>query len=321
MHNIINRIIKRVFVFTKIGLISIFSIFKRSKAEDQILIFSDPRGGSTWLTEIIKSIPGTAIIWEPLHLSYVHQLSDLNFGWRQYIPEGIEWPQAEILFEKILKGKIINEWTMLYSSLSNYLSANTFIIKFCRGNMLLPWITGTFNLKYQPIYMVRHPFAVVNSQLKQGGWNKISNSFEIPNTPYNDCFNIHSAFLKTLTTKEERLTAVWCITNNIPLNHPNNNSKWITVYYERLLLHPNHEIQRIFNTWNIPVPKDIEITYQKKSSTTKGEMNSNDPEIQLAKWQRELTELQLNKMQRVLDYFEITCYSRDKLTPGIDNKA
>ena len=71
----------------------------------------------------------------------------------------------------------------------------------------------------------------------------------------------------------------------------------------------------------MPVPKDIEKTYQKKSSTTLGEMNTHDPKIQLAKWKRELNKTQINKMQRVLDYFEITSYSWDKLTPRIDDNA
>lgn len=321
MNNIINRVTKKVSVIAKIGLISLSSKFRKNRAEDQILIFSDPRGGSTWLTEIIKSISNTAIIWEPLHLKYIPQLRELNFGWRQYIPEEVDWPQAKLLFKKILEGKIVNEWTMLYSTFFNYLSAETFIIKFCRGNMLLPWITRTFDLKYQPIYMLRHPFAVVNSQLKQGGWDNITTSFEIPNTPHNDCFNMHNPFLKTLKTKEERLTAVWCITNNIPLNHIDNNIKWITLNYENLLLQPNQEVQRIFTCWDMPVPEGIETTYRKRSSTTLGHLNTGDPETQLNRWQRELNVNQVDKMQRVLDYFEITCYSRDKLVPIINSNT
>ena len=107
MNNIINRVTKKVSVIGKIGLISLFSKFRKNRAEDQILIFSDPRGGSTWLTEIIKSIPNTAIIWEPLHLKYIHQLRELNFGWRQYIPEEVDWPQAKLLFTKIIEGKVL----------------------------------------------------------------------------------------------------------------------------------------------------------------------------------------------------------------------
>jgi hypothetical protein len=167
--------------------------------------------------------------------------------------------------------------------------------------------------------MVRHPFAVVNSQMKQGGWKNIPDSFEIPNIPYNDFFKMHKSFFKSLTSKEEKLTAIWCITNIIPLNHQNNNIKWISVHYENLLLSPEREVHRIFNTWKIPVPEGIEKNYRKESITTLGRIDTNDPKTQLNRWQRELSTTQIDKMQSVLDYFGISCYSRDKLIPVVND--
>jgi hypothetical protein len=319
LNSLINRITKKVSVLTKIGLISFYSKLRKRSAKDQLLIFSDPRGGSTWLAEMINSIPRSAIIWEPLHLEYVHQLRELNFGWRQHIPEKTDWPEVKKLFEKIFKGSIVNEWTMLHSTLSNYISAKILIIKLCRGNMLLPWITRTFDLKYQPIYMVRHPFGVVNSQMKQGGWDNIPDSFEIPNTPFNDFLKMHQSYFKSLNTKEEKLTSLWCLSNTVPLNHQDNNIKWISIYYENLLLKPEQEVQRIFNKWKIPVPEGIEKNYRKESSTTLGRIDTNDPEAQLNRWQRELSISQIDKMQSVLDYFGITCYSRDELIPVVND--
>jgi len=317
----LQQINKKISLELKLRILYILKQLKKFNPKEQILIFSDPRGGSTWLTEIIHTIPNTAIIWEPLNIHNVKTVKNLGFGWRQYIPENQTWLEAENVINKICSGKIVNEWTMLVTNVKDYYKANQLIVKICRGNMLLPWITNRIEFKFSPIYLIRHPFAVVASQMKQGGWNSPFRKFEVPKIPFNEIYQEHIKFLTSLSTKEEILIAYWCLTNKISLNHPNNNTKWITVYYEKLLLHPGHEIQRIFKTWNMPVPKDIEKTYQKKSSTTLGEMNTHDPKIQLAKWKRELNKTQINKMQRVLDYFEITSYSWDKLTPRIDDNA
>ena len=41
-------------------------------AEDALVLTGDPRGGTTWLMEILCAWPGTALNWEPLHLSLIH---------------------------------------------------------------------------------------------------------------------------------------------------------------------------------------------------------------------------------------------------------
>src|SRR5690606_7146300 len=72
------------------------------------LIFAEPRGGSTWLMETIQMITQEPVIWEPLHLGRKNNpFKKLNFEWRQYIPEEMEWEEAKILFSKLFSGKIL----------------------------------------------------------------------------------------------------------------------------------------------------------------------------------------------------------------------
>jgi hypothetical protein len=312
-----HRILYSVLISLKINLLSTIGNRRKINPENQIVLFSDPRGGSTWLSEIINTIPKTALIWEPLHLSYVKQLKDLKFGWRQYIPDDIDWPEAKSFFSQALSGKIINTWTLSYTSLIDYLSAKTFIIKICRGNMLLPWLTKQFNFMYAPIYMVRHPFAVVNSQLQHSGWEQTLNKYKVPDIPFNDIFIQYKNYLESLNSKEEIFTAIWCISNKVPLNHINNNKKWITVHYENLLLYPEQEINRIFDLWRLPIPVGIVRSFRKKSKTAIGDLNEKNPAIQLKRWKRELTEKQIHKMKSVLEYFNFTEYSYKEFTPTI----
>ena len=312
------KIINRLKLESKLAAIRVTSAFKKFKPEDQFIIFSDPRGGSTWLAEMLQSIPESAMIWEPLNIRHVRQFGDLGFGWRQFIPENESWPEANLIFNLVFAGRIINEWTMLRTDFTKYYSARHLIIKFCRGNMLIPWLVFQYNFKYRPIYLVRHPFAVVLSQIKQGGWESTINKFIIPDTPYNDLYLYHQDYLYSLSTREEILTAYWCLANLIPLNHKKNNVDWITVYYENLIMDPASEIGRIFSRWELDLPEGIQNRFRKSSSTALDPGNLNDPFQQISRWQRELKPDQIDRMKKVLGYFEVSQYAGEKEMPCFD---
>ena len=309
------KIIKRLSLELKLGALNILKHLKKFNPEDQILIFSDPRGGSTWLTEMIHTIPNTAIIWEPFNIHEVKMVKNLGFGWRQYIPENQQWPEASEIVNKILSGKVINEWTMLNTRVKEFYEAEKLIIKICRGNMLLPWITNQINFTHPPLYLVRHPFAVVASQLKQGGWDFPFRKFEVPPIPFNKIYLNHENFLVSLNSKEEILTAYWCLTNQIPLNDQRNNKDWITLYYEDLVINPRHEIENIFKRWKNQIPDGIEHIFRKKSRTSSNQALVMFPEIQLSRWKRELNSNQIKKMSGVLEYFNLKIYNSDNILP------
>lgn len=272
------------------------------------LIFSDPRGGSTWLTEILHRITQNPILWEPLNLKKVKEFKDIGFGWRQYIPEDAEWPEANELFDRLFQGKIRNKWIMQAATGRQLLKADAVLIKFCRGNMLLPYLTNKYDFIYKPIYLIRHPFAVVSSQLKHGGWNHLYGGFNIPNAPYNEIYKQHETFLTSLKTKEEALTATWCITNLVPLTHIKNNIDWITINYESLLVNPEAVLNRILTGWAINYDLS-NINFNKKSFTTR----SGSPvsgKAQLEYWKENLTIKQIDRMESVLQYFEVEAYTR-----------
>ena len=118
---------------------------------ENLVVFSDPRGGSTWMTEVISHLPHTVTLWEPLHLGKVPYVKKLGFGWRQFIPENEAWPEAERAFEKIFSGKLVNRWTSSKASPLAFLRANRMIVKICRANAMIPWITRIFQFKHAPI--------------------------------------------------------------------------------------------------------------------------------------------------------------------------
>ncbi len=281
---------------------------------DQVmLIFSDPRGGSTWLTQLINEIEHTAVVWEPLHLGENSYFNKLNFGWRQHIPRDEKWEEASVAFTKLFSGKFLNAYATYLSGVEDFKAADQLIIKFCRGNALLPWLIEQFNFAYAPIYLIRHPFAVIASQLKQGSWNWNHSNFKVPDTPFNNIYKQHQDFLMSLNTKEESLVATWCITNKIPLDDENNNKKWITIHYEQLLLNPERELKRVFTRWNREMPIHILEKVRQPSMTTVADSQVEDKIAQLSKWKKHLSATTISNLEKVLDYFEIRDYNKDIL--------
>lgn len=278
-----------------------------------LLIFADPRGGSTWLSEILQKEQGTALVWEPLHIGQNELFRKIGFGYRQHIPPEAGWPEAKEAFSKVLCGKNLNIWTAQFTPLSEIINSNRLLVKLCRGNLLLPWIVHNFPLDRKPIYMVRHPFAVVASQMKQGGWKHVLSTFEIPEIPYSHIYKRHERMLQTIDSKEQVLLATWCITNGYLLDHPRNNIDWICITYEDLLMDPETQLSHIYKQWDAKLPEKLLDNLQVRSKTALLSGEISDKENQLKLWNDSFTNRQIDKLIRILDHFEITLYDHSYL--------
>jgi len=291
----------------------------RSKSydiNDNFLVFSDPRGGSTWLTEAISCIPKTAILWEPLHLKFNPEVEKIGFDWRQYIPHDADWPEAKNEFDQIFSGQRILTTTTHISTIADYQNAERLIVKFCRGNSLLPWLISQYKFRFKPIYLIRHPFSVVASQMIQGGWDNEINEFSIPDNNYNQLYIKHQDFLKTLTTKAEVLIATWCLTNSVALES-HLRDQWITVTYESLFLEPAKQVERIFSDWGIEVPASLYQQLDTQSDTTVTKVDFKNKESQLRKWEKQFSTDEIARFVEILTYFEISLYSDHYLPENI----
>ncbi len=278
------------------------------RPEDALVIFAEPRGGSTWLTEVISTTPKTAVLWEPV--AHGRPFKYLFFAPRQFIPRTADWPAAEDAFDDVFRGRILNHCTCKLSSPLSFVHADHLLVKFCRANALLPWIGRVFRFNFTPVLLLRHPFAVAASQLRHPAWAHQPSQYHIPTCRYRHHYADHATFLSTLKTKAEVLVATWCLSNLVPLRTPDHERSWLTVYYEELLLDPAEQIRRLFDAWHLPIP-DGAMRQASIASIT-----ARDPAIteravdqQLAKWHKTFTESQIEALLRVLQYFEIEVYS------------
>jgi len=287
-----------------------YSIRLNFNPEDAILICSEPRGGSTWLAEVLRKEISTVVLWEPFTGDENNPFKRLGLHWRQNLPEDVVWPELSELLLECFKGQTLDTNSAYLERLfpSRFLRANRLILKCVHANGMLPWITNQICFRHPPIYLLRHPFAVVLSQKRHGAWKEQEIPFQIPNCPYNEIFKRHSHFLSTLKSFEEVMTANWCLSNIHTLNHPNP-VRWHTLYYEHLR---EQGLVGLFRHFELPVPRDVGLLANKPSRTTRGSGPTS-----LDSWQQEISVSLQGRMQRVLDTFGVTQYSKDSPFPLI----
>ncbi|WNB18075.1 sulfotransferase domain-containing protein [Marivirga arenosa] len=290
-------------------------LIKKKSTYKTIIISGDPRGGTTWLSDIVSEINNSSLIWEPLMLGYNNEFKRIDFDYRQYIPENKNWEEAKLLFRKTFEGKSLSSNLCNRNTFNELIKADRIIVKFCRANQLLPWLRKNFQFEYDPIYIVRHPCAVVASQLRQGGWDRISPDFKIPDCKFQEFYSTHSKFLQNINSKEKRLAAYWCLVNRIPLSHPKNNKDWITITYEDLLLDGENQLSRIEKRWNLKLPASSYEKLNKVSTTTlkSSPINELEKTDQLNQWKNYLSEKQIQDILSVLKYFNINVYDYDSM--------
>ncbi len=158
----------------------------RIESSENLLLFCMPRGGSTWLTEVLAASSNLPVLWEPLHLRYAPEFQNINLGWEQVMSKDGEWAELKEKFEKLFQGKILNDWNCRVSPARSFVWSTKMIVKFCRANGMLLWLTENFSFKHKPVLLLRHPFAVVASQMRHMGFDGVHETISVPQTPHND---------------------------------------------------------------------------------------------------------------------------------------
>jgi len=288
--------------------------------EDNIYVFTNPRGGSTWLMELLNKIPKTAIIWEPFHPNNGAVNSSFKLGWRPFVPYDKEWNELKLELNDVFSNVKTSDWTVSRSSFKEFKNANTYIVKMVRANALLPWVVNNFELKYKPIYLLRHPIPMAESHIRSFSIDKniwTSDNYSAPDVTFNDNFIEHIDFLSTLNSKIELQVADWCLTNYRTIKHTLNN-KWITVFYEDIVLHPEEVLPVIFEQFG-SVPKELFEDIKKPSWTASKTLEKN-PKDQIEKWISKYSQEELEKLNRIILYFEMdefydafSCYPKKRI--------
>ncbi len=303
----ISRLKQSVYQY-RLSKIQTFFDKKSIKPEDVIIISGTPRGGTTWVNEILRTPNEVFDLWEPLHpfsLEDFHQDGN-RFWFDKYLPSGAKCEELEVYLRKLLGGKVITE-RFLQKNLrfKTYSDCDKLLIKFCRLNEMLPWFLDRFP-NYKVLQVDRNPFSVVSSQMKHGAWGLSERTIELyKKRTKSYCFEFYEQFsdiINSISTPEEFLTVNYCLSVIPRLKAQSKNLK--IVKYENLFLNPEEEFNSIFEFFNLQVPSNLQEIIRKPSSTTKQGSNIlTSPEDQLVTWKKFLTKEQVENISRILNQF------------------
>ena len=144
------------------------------------------------------------------------------------------------------------------------------LIKCIRANLLLGWVMRTFAA--QTVLVVRHPCAVVESQLRRGAlWDPAPILARFRRDTYLDEISggRYRDLLKADLSLTQALALVWVIENQWPVSAAALHG-YTVVSYERLMSNPLHEWQRIVDALDLDAVPDVARRGDHRSSLPSG---------------------------------------------------
>ena len=281
------------------------------KESDAIIIFSSPRGGSTWLMEMLAKLTCSCINWEPLHRKKGVVPPEYQFDQRPYLPQTEKDPKYLELFSQIHAFQVHSIWTRKYLTVRKILTCKYALTKYVRANLLVPYLLSNYSFRFKPIFLLRHPIDSCLSEIRAFQLkNRLRSKKKIPDSIYNERYIRHNEFVSRLETELEATIAYWCI-NNCPTIEKLDKLDVLVVFYSDLLMEPDKELRRIMNAYQLPYSdKHIDrIEARKISSTGQKRHFQKDPEIQLSKNFTELSDEMKDRIQAIFDYFGFKLYN------------
>lgn len=271
-----------------------------------LVITGAPRAGTTWLAELVNTIPGSSILFEPLHLGRVPEARKAGFKWETIVHRGTSWPEGEKFLREVFLGRVRNYWTMSHVSLAQACQTKLWIVKFVRANMMLDWLAHTFPVR-PPALIIRHPCASIASYL-QKGW-----ALPVRAPSDHEFFLIYPhlrGVCEGLETAEEFIAVAWCMEYYMPLLVPPP-LPFHLVCYERLVRSGLEELEKLFAVWELPLSEEIESRLRMPSMTTATFSQLSKGKDPLTGWQRYFSQEQSQRILAVVKAFGLDFYNEN----------
>ncbi len=249
-----------------------------------VIISGSPRGGTTWMAEsIAAAFDRPRLMWEPLQDGNPEKWR-YPFSGRPFFDGSIVAQRP--FFEKLLQGEMVNVHTLRLRqfprNIAGVFSSGQIIIKFVRGNGVAAALHKQFTTRL-PLVIIRHPGAVVSSQLKMGQWH---------DHPHLDpCLLKYYPKLKKVaekrTTLPERLAITWSADYLAAKFDPDN--VFISRYED--ILRDITGLTPLFQKWGFEdIPEGVVKKMRLPSSTTRSWSQLTSKENAMNGWKRRLDE-------------------------------
>lgn len=311
------------------------------------VIAGSGRSGTTWVLDAVAHANHLRTVFEPLHPKAVCQARPFA---DRYIPPDRDYPELRAFLERVNAGAFHSIWSdyrirpdrlmpgpaILESFdsakvyfrrwrklLRNYRYYRRFVreagqvVKFIRANLMLGWIQRNFDARI--VLLVRHPGAVIESQLRGGrDWSPTSILSRYMNDELlmREHASRYGVLLGQQLTVVEALTLLWCMQNQIPLDDAASNG-YIVVFYEQLRRSPESEWRRAvagLGLTEVPDAGLINRPSQQATSLWPAGMGKNDSGTE---WMNRLGTARLKEVNRVLTAVGVDIYDAFNPEPRV----
>lgn len=286
----------------------------RGLSGPHVVIVGSPRSGTSWLMHLIAQRPQYCALFEPLHPRWWPDAREAGFGDRTW--EGDERKRG--FLRQVLSGtkasrrprfspRVDGDPKRLVRGGLQRLQAERLVLKFVRATRLLPWMVEQFpDQRY--LHVVRDPYAVVSSQLRTGITAYVDDGpwpYDLLNEERQPesrvdllCERIRKdaaqvlaeSVVRRIDSLEGCLALSWYADNRVAQRVVNREAV-LAVCYEALLTNTEAELDRI--------QKHIGATFLRPA-----EGGVKDPHRQLHKWQEQLTDAQVDRIQETIRVLE-----------------
>ena len=297
--------------------------------QNTIVLFSFPRSGSTWLSELLLTIPQSCLFDEPLQRNNIgspielpdfatrklKEVAELDFYFFQPVPEDAEDEEIKSMMSRLLKGEAVSIGLYDDYGLQRLDKAEIYIVKFNYGMLLSSWLLKNFQVT--SLFLIRNPFACIASILQHNLSKKLSipAAIKVPAFRFNEIYLQYESIYRSINTPEEYFTFLWCL-NVKEGTEKNRTGSSLIVFYEDLLLNYEREITSIFDHLKKPIPAEIfDLQLKPSSSTYNHSLKSIAGQDQLEAWKKHLTHRQKDNIGRIIKEFGISLYE-DGLLPN-----
>jgi hypothetical protein len=292
----------------------------RGEIEQSIILTGSPRSGTTWLAQILASLPGYKHFDEPLRLA-PPLVRKLGLEERNYVAPDASRPALREYVAHALRGQVDGPYQVKGTSklqrIYEMYRRPQVVAKFIRANRMAHWLDATFDAR-ATFVILRHPCAVVSSHLQKWG---------APSQPE----DLHTGFggrlprdlvatfrdvLRSVETGEEILAAVWALDTYCVLRH-HGSAPGPVVTYEQLRREPDEVLTFVFDHLGAPVPEAAWNHVDLPSRSAAPDLHVDDVERQLSKWRRKLSGEQIARILSVTHAFGLDMYG-DDVYPALD---
>jgi hypothetical protein len=302
------------------------------------------RSGTTWVQDALAETNGLRPVFEPLHPNvseigkrYSHaalRADELHPELESYLVDAIAgrrerlWTQyrcqKSFLAPRLAEMKttsglaaLAHRWRKFLGEAPGLAAMSLRqepLVKCIWSNLMLGWLSQQCGFRI--VLIVRHPGAVVESELRNG-WSAASalERFRhdtklrvLTGDRYRALFN------RNLTPVQE-LAAKWLIENQWPMESAAQN-KITIIHYERLRSSPNEEWKRVCLSLGLAnLPDSATLARPSQQAAQQGSDAGETPATARSRWQEALTSAQLSQIQSILDETGFKTYAMNKAEP------